>query len=126
MKSIKSAAAMLVGLWIATPAVASDTSSAIEAGASPAGTVHRLPPEEVRRILADAAEKPRMIPDKAGEPSKKIRGEMGVMIGTGGARAAYGSAVVPLGDRGVAAFSFETGRYPGYDRRIDRGRHQPF
>lgn len=126
MKPTMPTAAILLGLWSAVPALASDPFSPPDTGASPTGTVHRLSPEEVKRILADAAEKPRLMSDEAGGPSKKVHGEMGIMIGTGGARAAYGTAVVPLGDQGVAAISFETGRHPGYDRRTYRGSHEPF
>lgn len=118
--------AILLGLSFATPVLASDPPTTSGPATPQSGTVHRLSPEEVKRILAEAAEKPRSMSDEAGEPAKKVHGEMGVMIGTGGARAAYGSAVIPLGDRGVAAFSFETGRYPGYGNRGHRGTPEAF
>lgn len=120
------AAAILLGLLFATPALASDPTAPSDPAGSQPGTVHRLSPEEIKRILAKAAEKPPLMAEEGVEPSNKIHGEMGVMVGTGGARALYGSAVVPLGDQGVAAFSFETGRYPGYDRRNYRGTPGPF
>ncbi len=51
--------------------------------------------------------------DGNGPPDGRIHGEVGVEVGTGGYRSTYGSAVVPLGDTGTAAFSFQTdrGRY---------------
>lgn len=45
-----------------------------------------------------------------------IHGEVGVMIGTGGARALYGIAEIPLGDNAGAIVSFESSRF-GYPRR---------
>ena len=45
-----------------------------------------------------------------------IHGEVGVMIGTGGARAIYGIAEIPLGDNAGAIVSFESSRF-GYPRR---------
>jgi hypothetical protein len=44
-----------------------------------------------------------------------IHGEVGAMIGTHGARAAYGTADIPLGDNAGATVSFETSRF-GYGR----------
>ena len=41
-------------------------------------------------------------------PPRPIEGEMGVAIGTGGYREAFGTAVVPLGQDGVAIVSFDT------------------
>ncbi|MEG3174810.1 hypothetical protein U1872_01100 [Sphingomonas sp. RB3P16] len=45
-----------------------------------------------------------------------IHGEVGAMIGTGGARAIYGTAAIPLGDNAGAIVSFESSRF-GYPRR---------
>lgn len=75
-----------------------------------AGPVHRLSPEQREAAIeAGAARSAREI-DGGNGPDRQIHGEMGVAIGTGGYRAAYGSAVVPLGDTGVAAVSVETDR----------------
>lgn len=49
----------------------------------------------------------------AGAPDRKIHGEVGALIGSNGTRAAYGTAVVPVGDSATAAFSFERSHF-GY------------
>jgi hypothetical protein len=46
---------------------------------------------------------------------RQIHGEVGAMIGTGGARGAYGLAAIPLGERAGAVVSFESSRF-GNDR----------
>lgn len=43
---------------------------------------------------------------------RRPHGEISTFIGSGGAMGLGGSAVVPLGDSGMAAFSFATGRGP--------------
>jgi len=40
-----------------------------------------------------------------GEPDRKIHGEVGMAIGTGGYRSAYISSVMPLGENGTLALS---------------------
>ncbi len=56
------------------------------------------------------------------QPTEKLRisdrlphGEVGFMIGTGGARGVYGATSVPLGENGWASFAFENSRniWPG-------------
>jgi len=51
----------------------------------------------------------------AGGGDRQIHGEVGAMIGTNGARGAFGTMAVPLGDTGDAIVSFESSRYG--DRR---------
>ena len=56
-----------------------------------------------------------------------IHGQVGAMIGTGGARAFYGTVDIPIGENGMMSLSYGEGRnlpyydqYPGYgsyDRR---------
>ncbi|PZU51190.1 MAG: hypothetical protein DI568_00890 [Sphingomonas sp.] len=41
---------------------------------------------------------------------RQPHGEVGVMVGTGGARGIYGVTTVPLGDQGWATFGFENSR----------------
>lgn len=98
-------------LAFASPALAIDPVEADPAASEIAApTVHRLSDEEVDRILAEAAER-----DEVAEgPERKIHGEFGVAIGTGGYRSAYGTAIVPLGKGSVAAFSFESSRNDPY------------
>jgi hypothetical protein len=40
-----------------------------------------------------------------------VHGEVGVMVGTNGLRAAYGTAEIPLGDNGQAMVAFETSHF---------------
>lgn len=44
-----------------------------------------------------------------------IHGEIGAMIGSHGTRGIYGTAEIPLGDKGAAMVSFESSRF-GYRR----------
>lgn len=114
--------ALLFGMATAAlgaPAAA-ETGDQPSVGAARQGTTHSLSAEEKERILAEAAER-RAAAEQGGEaPKRRIHGEVGFMIGTGGTRAVHGSAMVPLGDEGVAAMSFQTGRYPGYGRHYYR------
>jgi hypothetical protein len=48
-----------------------------------------------------------------GSPGKQVHGEMGVMVGTHGARSIYGAAAIPLGDNAGATVSFESSRWRG-------------
>ena len=56
-----------------------------------------------RRDLADPTATPR-------QTDRRPHGEVGVMVGTGGARGFYANTAVPLGENGWAAFSFENSR----------------
>ena len=47
---------------------------------------------------------------------KKVHGEVGMFIGSGGARGIYGTTAMPLGENGVASFSFEHSRLPSWNR----------
>ena len=85
--------------------------------------VRRLSPEQKEHILAEnerrraeAAELDTALGGSITRPSG-IHGEIGAEIGTGGTRGLFGSALVPLGDRGAAAFSFEDYR----TRTLDPG-----
>ena len=90
---------------------------------SAGGEVYRLTPAEIESALDAAAARsnnqlPRLSPLASSTEAPifndgKPHGEAGMMIGTGGARAVWGSTYVPLGQNGSAAFSFSTGRYPG-------------
>ena len=80
----------------------------------------RLSQAEVDKILAEAKEKPEL-PGIARD--RRVHGEFGVEVGTGGYRAAYGAIAVPIGERGGATLSFETARLPGFDLEQQRRRH---
>ncbi len=98
---------VFLSLVVAVPALAAP---------EPAGQVYRLAPEEIAR-LADA-------PPPAFDPlfdrslydgveakrNRGVHGEIGAFVGSGGARGVFGTAAVPLGDRGFATLSFEDSR----------------
>ena len=74
----------------------------------------RLSPEQVEKILAEAAARregtARPAPEEAAEekaPPPQVHGEVGFAIGTGGYREAYGTAIYPLGNDGFAAISLD-------------------
>lgn len=46
---------------------------------------------------------------------QQVHGEVGAMVGTGGARGAFGTAAIPLGCKAGAVVSFESDR-SGYRR----------
>jgi len=50
-------------------------------------------------------------------PRRQIHGEMGMMVGTGGARGIYGAADVPLGENADAQLMFSSERYNWGHRR---------
>ena len=72
----------------------------------------RLSAAEVERILDQAAlkrEAPATQPiAKVSAPARPVEGEVGVAIGSGGYRAVFGTAIVPVGEEGVAIISFDT------------------
>lgn len=83
--------------------------------------VRRLSPQEKEQILAENERRAREaeIDAAIGNASSRpngIHGEIGGVIGTGGTRGIFGTAVVPLGDRGSAAISFEDFRTDTLDR----------
>lgn len=57
-----------------------------------------------------------------GTGDRRVHGEMGVEVGNRGQRAAYGTVVTPIGQNGMAAFSYGTGQGPRWSGR--RGRFQ--
>lgn len=72
-------------------------------------TVVALSPAAKEKLL-DAAATRRQ--SDIGEPainglSKQIHGEVGMFVGTGGARGVFGSTVAPVGESGSIAVAFE-------------------
>jgi hypothetical protein len=47
-------------------------------------------------------------------PDRRPHGEVGMFVGSGGTRGIFGTTAVPLGETGMASFSFSTGRFPGF------------
>lgn len=84
-----------------------------------AGDTVRLSDEQRNAILAsntvDSAAAARGEMSAAERSARGVHGEVGVMIGTNGTRGIYGTAAIPLGDKGEAVVSFESSRY-GYRR----------
>lgn len=79
-------------------------------------TVVALSPAAKEKLLDAAATRNVNAP---GEPAvngigRQIHGEVGFMVGTGGTRGVFGSAVAPLGENGSIAVAFENSRYGGY------------
>ena len=71
----------------------------------------RLTEAQKRELLSGKAESDaRALPDGPLLNDRRPHGEVGVMIGTGGARGIYGVTSVPLGENGWATFGFENSR----------------
>lgn len=80
--------------------------------AASSSSERRLSPEQIEAVLAEAAKKRESArqfdPEAIEQPlPRQVHGEVGVAIGTGGYREAYGTAIYPLGDEGVAAISLD-------------------
>lgn len=102
---------------LARPALA-QTQAETTAAPDPAQAgVVRLSPQEREAAIEQGAARAARDGELAGALERKIHGEIGVEIGTGGTRAAYGAATIPLGDSGVAAVAFETDRSHYHVRR---------
>jgi hypothetical protein len=85
----------------------------VPSAAFAAPPVQRLSDAQVEQVLAEAAAKREAAEVAALAPKPGIHGEVGVEVGTGGHRAAYGTAFVPLGSDGSGAtvsFATSTGR----------------
>jgi hypothetical protein len=74
--------------------------------AAAAGPVQRLSDAEVARVLDEAARKREAAEAAAPAPPRALQGEAGVEVGSGGYRAVYGSAFVPIGEEGGAVVTF--------------------
>ena len=136
---------------IAMFALASPFGGAVSATEAAAPQVYRLSPAERDAVIAQAAQQPErpallLTPETgpagpAGLPPSAARdailgnslygerrtdnrphGEVGMFVGSGGARGFFGTTAVPLGNNGSAQFSFSTGQG---DRRL-RGYGQPY
>ena len=72
-----------------------------------------LSPAEKEKLLNAAAERPRPVGDElpVNGLGRQVHGEVGMFVGTGGARGVYGSAVAPIGEKGQIAVAFENSRF---------------
>ena len=87
------------------------------AAAPASAQVYGLSPTEKSAAIEAAsrrpdADDPALLP--ALTQDRRPHGEVGAMIGTGGARGIYGVIGVPLGDTGSATFAFSNTRLPGF------------
>lgn len=121
---------LLLPLLILVAVIPATAASAQTAEPSDTSQVRRLSPEQKEQILAENERRAReaefdaALGNASARPSG-IHGEVGAVIGTGGTRGVFGTAVVPLGDRGAAAFSFEDFRTGTLDRSNIRRRIAP-
>jgi len=98
---------LAAGLVVAAFGCCAASAQAVPADEEPG--VIRLSPAERSAVLdSTAAENADLT---GGNFGRQVHGEIGAMIGTGGTRGIYGTAAVPLGDTGMAIFSFENSRY---------------
>lgn len=78
--------------------------------APPAAGEHRLNAGQIEAVLAEAARK-REAAERGnpspGLPESQLRGEIGVSIGTGGHRGAFGTVILPMSDDSAAALSVD-------------------
>ena len=104
---MRTARALIVTVALATSTLA----MAIEPEPTATPSEHRLSPEQIEQVLTDAARK-REASDRGNAPAAApdeapvaVRGEVGVSIGTGGYRSAFGTAHVDLPGNGAAILS---------------------
>jgi hypothetical protein len=90
-------------------------SAASAAPDAPAGTVIRLTSAQIAAIedakFAREGLERVQVDSRTAKPPREIHGEIGFGIGTRGYSEVFGSVVTPLGDNGVAAFSFSRQTY---------------
>jgi hypothetical protein len=93
---------------------------------APLPSEFRLSDEEKEKVL-EAAAANRREPvniaadesDKDADPARQVHGEVGFTVGTGGYRSAYGTAIVPLKDDGVAIISLGSTDFGSRGRYLD-------
>lgn len=83
----------------------------VAAHADPAAVI-RLSPEEIARVQAEAEQRAEPAATETADSKPRIHGEVGMSIGTGGAREIYGAANMPLGADGQAQISGSDQRWP--------------
>lgn len=94
--------------------------------AAPLPSEIRLSDSEKEKVLEAAASsrhESRGIPSVDGtdgaQPGRQVHGEVGFEVGTGGYRSAYGTAIVPLADDGVAIISLGSTDFGSRNRYPD-------
>jgi hypothetical protein len=109
MKPMTQIALLLLGA-AAAPALAAD------------GEVIRLSPEEIARLDADAERRARRAPAADAPDGDRVRGEVELSVGSGGAHGLGGAINLPLGEHGAAGLYGHTQRAPQRPvrRNLDR------
>lgn len=98
----------LVSAMVVSLAISGNVARAADTGVcQPCGIVHRLSPEEAEAVQDAAAKRniDALLFEDQRVPDGRIHGEIGFGIGTGGYSSVFGTAIVPLGEDGTAAFS---------------------
>jgi hypothetical protein len=101
-------------------ALLASTVASAQAAVPGPGQVYSLTPQGKAAVLSASAEataEAARAGPSGGGADRQIHGEVGAMIGTQGARSAYGFAAVPLGERAGAVVSFESSRFGNGRRR---------
>lgn len=107
-----------LALWLFPLTATAQTADVTASG----GTVRRLTPEQIETAKeAGASKKAGNVWDRAKDvPDRKIHGEVGFGIGTGGYRSIFGAVVAPIGDNGIVALSFENTRFNTQNGRFQQ------
>jgi hypothetical protein len=76
-------------------------------------TTYQLTPAQKAELAAASDEKKAdpAADGLGGARHRAVHGEVGAMIGTGGARSLFGTAAIPIGEDGGAILSFENSRF---------------
>lgn len=108
----------LCSLLLASSLILPGTAYAAADPTPTAPSEHRLSPAEIEQVLDTAARKREAAESRPwaaelneDELPPPIHGEVGFSIGTDGYRSAFGTAIVPLSDDGLAILSFETDQF---------------
>jgi hypothetical protein len=90
-------------------------SAAYAAPDAPTETIIRLTPAQIAAIedakIARESAPPVLVETDTAKTPREVHGEVGFGVGTRGYSEVFGTIVTPLGDNGVAAFSFARQSY---------------
>ena len=98
---------LLLALALLLPSTAHALAPQATLPPAPLPSEHRLSDAEVEQVLDTAARKRETSELLGDQPARQVHGEVGVSIGTGGYRSAFGTAVVPIAGEGAAILSFD-------------------
>jgi hypothetical protein len=124
-RSLKGIAMRLIQSLLCAAALLSPSLAfAAAGGAAPLPSEIRLSDSDKEKVLEEAAASRH---ERSGVPSiddtaaagRQVHGEVGFEVGTGGYRSAYGTAIVPLADDGVAIISLGSTNFGSRNRYPD-------